>query len=200
MMNFPLELRFKLIALASQIFVRDAGGALMFYVRQKMFKLKEDVVVYGDTEQTVPRFRIQADRIIDWRASYRITDETTGEQLGAIRREGMRSLWRARYEVSTTTGPAFTIHEESVLVRILDGILGEIPILGAFTGYLFHAAFRVTRGTGEAPGADVMRIVKRPAMFEGRFSLEPLGAMSDDEERLLVMSALMLVLLERDRG
>ena len=72
-MLFPLEFRFKLIALASQIFVRDANGSLVAYVRQKLLKLKEDVVVYGDTEQTRPLYRIRADRIIDIGARYTIS-------------------------------------------------------------------------------------------------------------------------------
>lgn len=196
-MNFPLEFRFKLLALASQIFVRDAQGALLLYVRQKMFKLKEDVVVYGDTEQTQPLYRIRADRILDFRAEYRITDATTEALLGSIRRQGMRSLWRARYDVSGANGETFSIHEESVMVRIIDGIVGQIPILGALAGYVFNAAFRVTRASS---GEDVLRVVKRPALFEGRFQVESLGAVSEGEQRLLVLGALMMVLLERERS
>ena len=61
-MNFPLELRFKILAIASQIAVRDASGNLLCYVKQKAFKLKEAVTVFGDEEQTRPLYTIKADR------------------------------------------------------------------------------------------------------------------------------------------
>ena len=52
-MQFPLQLRFKVLALATQIYVTDASGATVFYVKQKMFKLKEDIAVFGRvTERT----------------------------------------------------------------------------------------------------------------------------------------------------
>ena len=50
-MNYPIELTFKLLALASQIYIRDANGNLMGYVKQKMFKLKEDINIFADENQ-----------------------------------------------------------------------------------------------------------------------------------------------------
>jgi len=196
-MNFPLEFRFKILALASQIYVRDAGGTLVGYVRQKMFKLKEDVVVYGDAEQTRPLYRIRADRIIDIAAEYAITEAASGAPLGSVKRRGLRSFWRAHYEIRSAGGASYVVREESVWTRFFDSLLGEIPLLGILTGYLFHPAYRVTReGSGEA----VMRIVKQPAFLEGRFRAEALGAMADAEQELLVLSGLMMLLLERQRG
>src|SRR3954468_1128541 len=71
-MNFPLELRFKLLAISSQISVRDASGHLLCHVKQKAFKLKEEVTVFGDEAQTRPLYRINADRVIDISAQYQI--------------------------------------------------------------------------------------------------------------------------------
>ncbi len=50
--RYPLEMVFKLIALAPQMSIRDAEGNLVFYVKQKVFKLKEEVIVFADQEQT----------------------------------------------------------------------------------------------------------------------------------------------------
>lgn len=196
-MNFPLTFRFKLIALASQIYVRDAGDELLLYVRQKMFKLKEDVLLFGDTEQTRPLYRIRADRILDIAAEYVITDERDGAPLGMMKRHGMRSFWKAHYEVRSARGGVFEIHEESVMVRVLDSLFGQVPVLGTFAGYVFHAAYLVTR---QGSGEEVMRVSKRPALFEGRFEVEARGTMSEPEQELLVLASLMMVLLERQRG
>ncbi len=67
-MNFPIELSFKLLALASQIYIRDASGNMIGYVKQKMFKLKEDINIFTDENQTQQRFNIKADRVIDFSA------------------------------------------------------------------------------------------------------------------------------------
>ena len=196
-MLFPLEFRFKLIALASQIFVRDANGSLVAYVRQKLLKLKEDVIVYGDEDGTRPLYRIRADRIIDIGARYEITDAGSGMPLGSVRQRGLRSFWRAQYEVEKGGQAAYTVHEESVWVRVLDSLFGELPIVGALTGYVFHAAYRVT---STSSGRDVLRLVKRPALFEGRFELESLSPLDEEDERLLVLACMMILLLERNRS
>lgn len=196
-MLFPLELRFKILAIASQIYVRDANGTVVAYVRQKLFKLKEDVVVHGDSAQTQPLYRIRADRIIDISAAYRITDAETGRVLGTLKRQGMRSFWRANYEVTAADGASYAVREESVLVRVLDGLVGQVPVLGMFAGYLFHPAYRVVRTGSESP---VMRIVKKPALFEGVFRLEAPAIAGEAEAELLVLSTLMILLLERGRG
>lgn len=194
---FPLKLRFKLLALAPQIQVCDTGGTLLLHVKQKLFKLKEDIVIFADAEQTQPLYRIGADRVIDFGAAYAITDSTTGEHLGAIRQKGLRSLWRAEYEISGADGGAFTVREESVIIRMLDRVFSDLPVVGMFAGYVFNAAYRVTRdGSDEV----IMRAVKTPALFEGHFRLELRGTASEPEQRLLALSALMMLLLERRRS
>ena len=52
-MDYPLHLSFKTMALAPQIAVTNARGQLIFYVKQKLMKLKESVAVYGDAQQMV---------------------------------------------------------------------------------------------------------------------------------------------------
>jgi hypothetical protein len=59
-MNYPLDLSFKLLALASQIYIRDANGNLFGYVKQKLFKLKEDINIFADESQTRQLYNIKA--------------------------------------------------------------------------------------------------------------------------------------------
>jgi len=98
-MNYPLDLSFKLLALANQIAVTDAQGTLIFYVKQKMFKLKEAVTVFADKEQQRQLYSINADRVMDFSARYQIAT-ANGESLGSVKRQGMKSLWKARYDIS----------------------------------------------------------------------------------------------------
>ena len=196
-MNFPLELRFKILALASQISVTDARGQVICYVKQKMFKLKEAVTVFSDASQTTPLFRIAADRIIDISAQYRIED-ASGAELGVVQRHGMRSFWRAHYEVHRGGQLAFTLREENAWVKVADHFLGQLPVVGILSGYLFHPAYILTRGDGN--GEAVLRVEKRPALFEGVYRVEQKSPASDDDQRLGLLSILMMALLERQRG
>jgi uncharacterized protein YxjI len=196
-MEFPLQLTFKLVAISPQISVNDASGRLLMYVKQKAFKLKEAVTVFADEAQTRPVYKIGADRVLDISANYTISN-AEGQTLGALRRQGMRSLWRAHYEVHRGGGPVLVIREEKPWVKVMDGLLGEVPVLGMFTGYFFHPAYIVTRADN---GELVMRITKQPAFFEGRYSIEKIGtSLRPEDETLAVLNLLMMLLLERRRG
>lgn len=195
-MNYPLDLSFKILALASQIYVRDASGSLVCYVKQKMFKLKEDINVFADEQQTNLLFNIKADRIIDFSARYSFTD-SKGAALGSIKREGMRSLWKARYNIfDSSEKPVMKINEENGWIKIADAFLGEIPIVGMFSGYFLHPTYLVT----SVDEKEVARLEKKPAFFEGKFHLATLASVTDAEEHLVLLSAITMLLLERARG
>jgi uncharacterized protein YxjI len=195
-MNFPLSFSFKILAIASQIFVHDANGSPIAYVKQKLFKLREDIDIYADQSQTQLQYNIKADRIIDFSARYTFTD-SRGSALGAVKREGMRSIWKARYNVFDGSGAqVMKITEEDPWAKIADALFGEIPIFGFFSGYLFHPKYLITR----MDDREVARLEKQPAFFESKFQLTSLGSMSAAEEQLVLLSFLMMALLERGRG
>ncbi len=193
--SYPLTFSFKIISLASQFFVRDSGGNLIAYVRQKILALKEAVTVFADENQTRQLFTMKADRIIDWSARYNFTS-AQGGNLGAVKRQGMKSLWKATYDILEGDNPVMTIQEANPWVKMADALLASIPILGLFSGYFFHPAYQVTR----ADGTPVMRMTKQPAFFEGKFTVEKLGALSETEEQRVLLSLMMAILLERSRG
>jgi uncharacterized protein YxjI len=195
-MNYPLKLSFKLLALASQIYIRDAHGNVIGYVKQKLLKLKEDINVFADEQQNRLLFNIKADRVIDFSARYNFTDGS-GRFLGSIKRQGMRSIFKANYEISDASGTqVMHIHEENGWIKVIDSLIGEIPVLGMFTGYFFNPSYMIERINGSA----VARLKKQPAFFEGVFELERLAELSEDEEIIVLLSVLTMTLLERSRG
>ena len=195
-MNYPLNLSFKLLALASQIYIRDANGQLIGYVKQKLLKLKEDINVFADEQQTQHLYNIKADRIIDFSAKYNFTD-AQARSLGSIRRKGMRSIFKAHYLIfDENENQTMEIHEENGWIKVVDALLGEIPILGMFTGYFFNPSYIVSR----MDSTQVARLKKQPAFFEGVFALEALTQMNDEDEAKVFLSVLTMTLLERNRG
>jgi uncharacterized protein YxjI len=193
---YPLYIRFKILAIAQQIWVEDAAGQLLLYVKMKAFKLKEAVTVYADEAQTRPLYEINADRVIDFSATYSITD-MQGNEIGATRQQGMQSLWRTRFDILRGGQVRFTIAEENPWAKVGDSVLGEIPLLGLLSGYLFHPRYVVTA----AGGNPVIRIEKQRAFLEGKFRFDRLGTpLSPEDERLVLLACIMMVLLERRRG
>lgn len=194
-MNYPLQISFKVLAIAQQLSVTDAQGQLVFYVKQKAFKLKEAVTVFADAQQTRPLYTINADKVLDFSARYHFRDGN-GNSIGSVKRQGMKSIWKARYDILDGEAPVMMISEENGWVKVFDSLLGEIPIIGMFTGYFFHPAYRVTRPDGQP----LLRLVKQPAFFEGKFIIEQQGQLSPIEETRALLSVIMMILLERRRG
>ncbi len=195
-MNFPLQLSFKLLAIASQIYVRDSNGQLIGYVKQKLFKFKEAINVFADEGQTQLLFTIKADRVIDFSAKYNFTS-ANGQLVGSIKRRGMRSILKAHYEIyDENDQQVYEIHEENAWIKVVDSLLGELPVIGMFTGYFFNPAYIVSR----MDGTQAARLAKQPAFFEGVFQLDPLSQISPEEESRILLSVLTMTLLERARG
>ena len=196
-MNYPLNLSFKIVAVTPQIFVKDAQGGSICYVKQKLFKFKEDIQVFSDKSKSRQIASIKANKVLDWSARYFFTDNE-GNDVGSVGRQGIRSIWRARYDVFNPGDEVadFKVQEENPWTKVMDGVLGGIPILGMFSGYFFHPSYVATR----ADGTPVMRVKKQAAFFEGKFTIEKLADLSPQEEVNLIYSFLMLLLLERSRG
>lgn len=194
-MQYPLTLRFKLMTFGQRITVTDSTGQMLMFVKQKMFKLKENVEVFRDEGRTNLMFRIQADRVIDFSANYHFTD-ASGNDWGAVRRKGMRSFWAAHYQVMQDNQVDMEINEENPFKKVLESILGEIPVLGFIAVYLLNPSYIVTR----PDGTPLLRLTKKPAFFEGMFELEKLNDMPEDDELRSLLALMMLCLLERARG
>jgi uncharacterized protein YxjI len=192
-MSYPLTIRFKVLALARQFSVEDDAGRILMYVKQKAFKLREAITVFADQAQTRELYHVKADRIIDFSARYAITD-ATGQEIGAVRQQGMRSIWRARYDILRGSDVVFEVKEENPWAKVGDSFVQDIPFL---SGFLFHPRYLVTTATGQ----EVLRASKQSAWFEGRFRIDRLAtALSADDERLLLIGAVTTVLLEKTRG
>jgi len=196
-LNYPLDFKFKITTLSSDFNITDKNGNYVGYVRQKMFKLKEDVIIFNDETRSRELFRIQANQWIDFNASYSITDLENGKIFGRLARQGMRSLWKSHYDVlDENSALKYQISEDNAWVKVLDGFIGEIPIVGMFTGYFLNPSYTVK----DSAGKEYFRLKKMPSLIGRRFQLDRLIDIDDEDESLVVLSLLMMVLLERERG
>jgi hypothetical protein len=199
MLQYPLNLTFKIWTWApNKVSVTDNQGSLIFMVRQKAFRLKEAITVYGDEQEATSLYHMKADRIIDFSARYNFTDNN-GAVIGGVKRKGLKSLWSAHYNIFDSgmdETPIFTIQEDNPWIKVGDALLSEIPIVGLFSGYFFNPTYSVKRPDGNV----VMRLAKTPGFLSRHFTIKKVDEMSELEETQSVLSMLMMILLERRRG
>jgi hypothetical protein len=197
-MQYPLELSFKIVALAPQLFVRDSGGQELMYVKQKLLKLKDKITVFADSGQTRPLYEINADRIIDFSPKFTFTDPS-GQVVGAVKRHGGKSLWKVSYEVFGAGDRSLgLIQEENPWVKVLDGLISEIPFVNLFTGYFLNPKYLVSESATQRP---LLRVTKSRSFLESKFKLERAeGNLAEETEIPVLLAILIMVLHERSRG
>src|SRR3954453_14221024 len=157
-LQYPLSLNFKIAALAPQISVTDAAGREILYVRQKLLKLRDKVRALSGRSESQELYEINADRILDWSARFVFTDPQ-GRTLGAVQRQGARSIWKATYDVQDAEGrDLFRMVEEQPWLKVIDYFLEELPFVGVFSGYLFSPTYGLQR---LATGQTDLRVTKR---------------------------------------
>lgn len=130
---------FKVLGASFRIFDKD--GRLCFFVKQKAFKLREDIRVYSDESMAVEILLIKARNIIDFSSAYDVIDSQTNEKIGAFKRRGFRSIIKDEWIILDQNDAEIgKIHEDSMLMALLrrflttlipqsfDGLVGESKV------------------------------------------------------------------------
>jgi hypothetical protein len=187
-MQYPLELRYKTTELAPEVTVSDATGQIVLIMNHTPSESGSEVLVYADPDRSTPRYIISPDWILDFSAQYHFSDQD-GQLLGAVRREGDRSLWHTRFEIMNGGPPNLEIREESSFAKFMDAIMGEIPLVGAIIPRLVYLV-------RSEDGETLVRIEKQPRLFESLFKIEKQAEMDGSEETRVLLSLLILFLTE----
>jgi uncharacterized protein YxjI len=194
--KFPIKFSFNVTTLSNDFTATDANGRTVAYVKQKMFKLKEDISIFDNQNKTQLNYKINADKWIDFSAAYSFKD-AKGQEIGKIARKGWASIWKAHYElIDQHQKLQYHIREENAWVKVLDSVLGQIPILGGFTGYLFNPSYVVT----DLSSKPIVRMKKEPSFFGRKFELTEIKPIDQDDKERIILGLMMMVLLERRRG
>jgi uncharacterized protein YxjI len=195
--QFPLNFSFKISTLSNDFVAKDASGNTIAYVRQKMLKLIDEIVVFSNESKAETLYTIKANKWIDFSAAYNFINASSGLEIGKIARKGWASIWKAHYEIfDKNQQQDMVVREEKPWVKVGDALLSEIPVLGIFTGYLFHPSYIVSR----LDGTQLVRIKKESSFFGRQFSVTQLADFKAGEEERIVLGLMMMILLERRRG
>lgn len=113
--------------LGAQFYVLDPQGRQLGYCRQKAFRLKEDIRIYADEQQSHELLAIRARQMIDFGAAYDVVDPATGQKVGALRRKGFASLLRDSWEVLDANDQLLaSVTEDSMAMALLRRFLSNL--------------------------------------------------------------------------
>jgi hypothetical protein len=117
---------FKFLGNTFRLFGTD--GTLQFFVKQKAFRLKEEINVFADEKQAEKRLSIKARGIGDFSGTYDVRDAGTGELVGACRRKGLKSLFKDEWELLDSAGITMgKVEEQGGLMFLLHKFFKWLP-------------------------------------------------------------------------
>ena len=161
----------------------DENGILLLYSKQKAFKLKEDFRVYTDERQVEELLTIKTPQILDIGATYNVQDATTGEPVGAIRRRGIKSIFKDEWVfLSNEAEEIGKLTESCIFAALLSRLVNLIPQKYVITS---------------ADGRKITEIKQHFNPFILKYSMTILESESSIDRRLLISSGILLAAIER---
>ncbi len=172
---------FKLFGGAFHVY--DESGNLLFYSKQKAFKLREDFRIYSGERQTEELLTIKTPQILDIGATYNVQDATTGEAIGAIRRKGLKSMVKDEWIFLSNEGREIgRLTEKSITGAFLSRVISLIP---------------QTYVIVSADGREVAEIKQHFNPFVLKYSMTIVEPRPSIDRRLLISSGVLLAGIER---
>lgn len=82
----------------------DDAGNVVLYSKMKAFKLKEDIRLYTDESMATELLRISTQSVFDISGTYDVVDAVTNDRVGALRRKGMKSIFKDEWLILDPAG------------------------------------------------------------------------------------------------
>jgi uncharacterized protein YxjI len=112
--------RRQVFALTGKVRFYNPSNQVVLYSEQKMFKLREDIRVFGDESKSQLLLNIKARQIIDFAAAYDVLDMTYNSRVGVLRRKGFRSMLRDQWEIlDSNENPIAVLEEDSMQLALI---------------------------------------------------------------------------------
>ena len=190
MLNYPLTLSFKLLALNPQVKVTDAAGQTVLYVKEKAFSMKININIFADEGQKQQLYHVQAEKAFGMNIPFDITTPA-GALVAKVLRPTMVSMWKATYQISDSVGQELgVVNEENPWLKVLDSALSDIPFVHTFINPGYIVSLR---------GQPALYLKKQPSLVDRTFRLEKRAELSEADERLLLPAVLLAMMMERVR-
>ena len=170
--------------LGPKFHIYDEEENLVCFVKQKAFKLKEDIRVYTDESMSSELLLIKARQIIDFGAAYDVVESRTSQKVGALKRRGWKSVFQ----------------DEWILMDSTDNEIGRIKedsaLLATIRRFLTNLIPQSYNYTVRDAVVGTVKQAFNPFVLKCRvdFSADPGGRMLD--RRLALASVVLLLAIE----
>lgn len=123
----------------AEIFIDDpASQQEVGYIRMKAWKLREDIRIFADRAMQREIVQIKARNIIDFGATYDITDSVSQQRLFSMRRKGLKSTFvRDHWNLMDSTDREFGYIQETSSGLALARRWLELLPFGDIIGLIF---------------------------------------------------------------
>ena len=109
----------KFFAIGKKYNIKDEYGNDLFYASMEMLKLRPKIHIYDNDRQTGEILTITPNSILDYDATYEITDARTQALIGSIKRDGLHSLFQNRWNIMDASGNVVGYATEPGLAAIV---------------------------------------------------------------------------------
>ena len=172
-------------------YILDEEGGVIGYCSQKAFKLKEDIRIYTDDSMTEELLVIKARSIIDFGATYDVTDPADNDRsVGSFRRKGWTSLVRDEWMIFDADEEEIgKIQEDSTGLAIVRRLIGGMALLIAPQAY--HL---------EINGAQAAEMLtsRNPFIYKLNVTIDP--DVDGLDTRMIMAGAILLAAIEGKQG
>ena len=97
------RIRKKTLTIGNKYWLEDQSGAILGFCKQKLFKLKEDIRIYSDENESQELFRIKQEQILDVWGKFAVIDSSTNTKLGYVKRNIISAFVKDTWELYTTS-------------------------------------------------------------------------------------------------
>ncbi len=97
------RIRKKTLAIGNKYWFEDQNETILGFCKQKIFKLKEDIRIYTDENESQELFCIKQEQIMDAWGNFTVIDTFTNEKLGFIKRNIISAFVKDTWELYNTS-------------------------------------------------------------------------------------------------
>lgn len=159
--------------------IYTADGRLAFFVRHPFFRMREQLLLFADEDETIPVLEIRNRSVISFNMRHDVLDALTGVRLGSVRTRGLTWMWRDIWDVLDP--------DDRVCGTMQEDTLSLVRRFLRFWPGRHHL---------EIGGEIVATLAQRFTMFRKVFTLQLLPASQNFDARFLIACALVAVMAD----
>jgi hypothetical protein len=171
------------------------------YIKMKAWKLREDVRIFRNRSMQQEVVQIHARQIIDFGATYDVTDSASGQTKFALRRKGLKSTFvRDHWDIQDTSGNVIGFAQETsgtlALMRRWLDIIPYVNIVSTFVFMFIVQTYDINMTGTDGSNTLVGRVTHRKNPFIVKMALDTSMAQAQVDPLIPLSCVAMLSVID----